>query len=110
MWKPCLIPAFPTDMQAQMMMLATISDGDCAIAETVFENRMNHVPEMNRMGADIRLKKGVALVRGVPTLSGAPVASTDLRAAAALVIAGCGRQWCHRSPEPDTFGPWLRRF
>ncbi|MGK7908258.1 MAG: UDP-N-acetylglucosamine 1-carboxyvinyltransferase [Synechococcus sp.] len=85
-------PGFPTDMQAQMMVLSALSEGDCAIAETVFENRLNHVPELNRMGADIRVRKGVALVRGVPTLSGAPVASTDLRAAAALVIAGLSAQ------------------
>ena len=85
-------PGFPTDMQAQMMVLSALSDGDCAISETVFENRLNHVPELNRMGADIRVKKGVALVRGVPTLSGAPVVSTDLRAAAALVIAGLAAQ------------------
>ncbi len=85
-------PGFPTDMQAQVMVLAAIAEGDSAIAETVFENRMNHVPELNRMGADIRIKKGVALVRGVSALSGAPVASTDLRAAAALVIAGLAAQ------------------
>jgi UDP-N-acetylglucosamine 1-carboxyvinyltransferase len=81
-------PGFPTDMQPQLMALAAISEGDCAISETVFENRLNHVPELNRMGADIRIKNGVAIVRGVPRLSGAPVSSTDLRAAAALVIAG----------------------
>ena len=85
-------PGFPTDMQAQMMVLAALSEGDCAISETVFENRLNHVPELNRMGADIRIRKGVAIVRGVPALSGAPVASTDLRAAAALVIAGLAGQ------------------
>ena len=85
-------PGFPTDMQAQMMVLSALSEGDCAISETVFENRLNHVPELNRMGADIRVRKGVALVRGVPALSGAPVASTDLRAAAALVIAGLASQ------------------
>lgn len=81
-------PGFPTDMQAQLMALMAVSEGDCAIEETVFENRLNHVPELNRMGADIKLKNGVAIVRGVPTLSGAPVSSTDLRAAAALVVAG----------------------
>ncbi len=81
-------PGFPTDMQPQMMALAALSEGDCVITETVFENRMNHVPELNRMGADIRLKNGVAIVRGVARLSGAPVVATDLRAAAALVICG----------------------
>lgn len=81
-------PGFPTDMQAQLMALMAVSEGDCTIEETVFENRMNHIPELNRMGADIKLRNGVAIVRGVPTLSGAPVSSTDLRAAAALVVAG----------------------
>ncbi|MEM6445066.1 MAG: UDP-N-acetylglucosamine 1-carboxyvinyltransferase [Cyanobacteria bacterium J06642_2] len=81
-------PGFPTDMQAQLMALMVVSEGDCTIEETVFENRMNHVPELHRMGADIKVKNGVAIVRGVPTLLGAPVSSTDLRAAAALVLAG----------------------
>lgn len=58
------------------------------ITETLFENRLQHVAELNRMGADIRLKGNIAIVRGVPQLSGAPVQGTDLRASAALVIAG----------------------
>jgi len=81
-------PGFPTDMQAQFMALLTLSDGDSSIAETVFENRMRHAPELNRLGADIRVKGNQALVRGVPMLSGAPVLATDLRASAALVLAG----------------------
>lgn len=85
-------PGFPTDMQAQFMALLTISDGDSVITETVFENRMRHVSELNRMGADIRVKGNHALVRGVPLLSGAPVVATDLRASAALVIAGLAAQ------------------
>nr|WP_228060632.1 MULTISPECIES: UDP-N-acetylglucosamine 1-carboxyvinyltransferase [unclassified Coleofasciculus] len=80
-------PGFPTDMQAPLMALLTLSDGDSVIAETVFENRLGHVPELNRMGADIRVKGNIAIVRGVPTLSGAPVVATDLRASAALVLA-----------------------
>lgn len=81
-------PGFPTDMQAQFMALLTVSDGDSVVTETVFENRMRHVAELNRMGANIRLKGNCALVRGVPRLSGAPVIATDLRASAALVLAG----------------------
>lgn len=81
-------PGFPTDMQAQFMALLTLSEGDSVVSETVFENRLRHVAELNRMGADIRLKGNHAIIRGVPLLSGAPVLATDLRAAAALVLAG----------------------
>jgi UDP-N-acetylglucosamine 1-carboxyvinyltransferase len=81
-------PGFPTDMQAQFMALLTVAEGSSVITETVFENRLRHVAELNRMGADIRLKGNVAVVQGVPRLSGAPVVATDLRASAALVIAG----------------------
>lgn len=80
-------PGFPTDMQAQFMALLTLSEGDSVITETVFENRLRHVAELNRMGADIRVKGNHAIVRGVPMLSGAPVVATDLRASAALVLA-----------------------
>lgn len=85
-------PGFPTDMQAQFMALLTLSEGDSVITETVFENRMRHVAELNRMGADIRVKGKHALVRGVPLLSGAPVLATDLRASAALVLAALAAQ------------------
>ncbi len=81
-------PGFPTDMQAQFMALMTLAQGNSLVTETVFENRLRHVPEMNRMGADIRLNGNCAVVQGVPMLSGAPVVGTDLRAAAALVLAG----------------------
>ncbi|MBW4464342.1 MAG: UDP-N-acetylglucosamine 1-carboxyvinyltransferase [Pegethrix bostrychoides GSE-TBD4-15B] len=81
-------PGFPTDMQAPFMTLLTLSDGNSVITETVFENRMQHVAELNRMGADITVKGNLAIVRGVPKLSGAPVVATDLRASAALVLAG----------------------
>jgi UDP-N-acetylglucosamine 1-carboxyvinyltransferase len=80
-------PGFPTDMQAPFMALLTQSEGDSVITETVFENRLSHVAELNRMGADIRVKGNNAIVRGVPILSGAPVVATDLRASAALVLA-----------------------
>jgi UDP-N-acetylglucosamine 1-carboxyvinyltransferase len=81
-------PGFPTDLQAPFMSLLTLAEGDSMITETLFENRLQHVAELNRMGADIRLKGNIAIVRGVPQLSGAPVQGTDLRASAALVIAG----------------------
>ncbi|HEY9860836.1 MAG TPA: UDP-N-acetylglucosamine 1-carboxyvinyltransferase [Candidatus Obscuribacterales bacterium] len=80
-------PGFPTDMQAQFMALLTVSEGDSIVTETVFENRLRHVAELNRMGADIRVKGNHAVIRGVPMLSGAPVVATDLRASAALVVA-----------------------
>ncbi len=81
-------PGFPTDMQAQFMALLTLADGNSMVTETVFENRLQHVAEFNRMGADIRLKGDCAIVRGVSHLSGAPVTGSDLRASAALAIAG----------------------
>ncbi|HTL89560.1 MAG TPA: UDP-N-acetylglucosamine 1-carboxyvinyltransferase [Leptolyngbya sp.] len=81
-------PGFPTDLQAPFMSLLTLAEGDSVISETLFENRLQHVAELNRMGADIRLKGNIAIVRGVSQLSGAPVQGTDLRASAALVIAG----------------------
>jgi UDP-N-acetylglucosamine 1-carboxyvinyltransferase len=81
-------PAFPTDMQAQFTALNTIADGTAVITETVFENRFMHVQELQRLGADIRLKGNTAIVRGVPGLTGAPIMATDLRASASLVLAG----------------------
>jgi UDP-N-acetylglucosamine 1-carboxyvinyltransferase len=85
-------PGFPTDMQAPFMALLTLAEGDSIINESVFENRLRHASELNRLGADIRIKGNTAFVRGVPTLSGAPVLGTDLRACAALVIAGLAAQ------------------
>jgi UDP-N-acetylglucosamine 1-carboxyvinyltransferase len=81
-------PGFPTDMQAQLMALLTLSEGNSVITETLFENRFQHVAELCRMGADIRVKGNNAIIRGVSSLSGAPVEATDLRAGAALVVAG----------------------
>jgi len=81
-------PAFPTDMQAQFTALNTIADGAAVITETVFENRFMHVQELQRLGADIRLKGNTAIVRGVEKLTGAPIMATDLRASASLVLAG----------------------
>lgn len=81
-------PGFPTDMQAQIMALACVSEGTSAITETVFESRYIHVPELRRMGADIRVEGNHAVVHGVPKLTGAPVMASDLRASAGLVLAG----------------------
>jgi UDP-N-acetylglucosamine 1-carboxyvinyltransferase len=81
-------PAFPTDMQAQMMTLNAISDGAAVMTETIFENRFMHVPELNRMGANIEVEGNTAIVKGVEKLSGATVMATDLRASASLVLAG----------------------
>lgn len=81
-------PGFPTDMQAQYMLLMTQATGTAIIAETVFENRFMHVPELNRMGADISIDGHTAVVRGACELSGANVMATDLRASASLVLAG----------------------
>ncbi len=81
-------PAFPTDMQAQMMAVMTIAGGVSVITETIFENRMMHVQELKRLGADIEVEGNTAIVKGVARLTGATVMATDLRASACLVIAG----------------------
>ena len=81
-------PGFPTDLQPQMMALLTQADGASLVVETVFENRFMHVPELVRMGADIKVNGRQAVVRGPTELTGVPVAATDLRAGAALVLAG----------------------
>ncbi|MCH4179540.1 MAG: UDP-N-acetylglucosamine 1-carboxyvinyltransferase [Megasphaera sp.] len=81
-------PGFPTDMQAQFMALTTICEGTSVITETVFENRFMHVDEFKRMGAKIRIEGRSAIVEGIPRLKGASVNATDLRAGAALVLAG----------------------
>jgi UDP-N-acetylglucosamine 1-carboxyvinyltransferase len=81
-------PGFPTDLQAQMMVLMCVADGVSVITETIFENRFMHAQELDRMGADIRLEGNRAVVRGVKELSGAPVMATDLRASVSLILAG----------------------
>jgi UDP-N-acetylglucosamine 1-carboxyvinyltransferase len=80
-------PGFPTDMQAQLLALLTVAKGSSVVTERVFENRFMHVPELQRMGADIALSDRSAHVRGVARLSGAPVMATDLRASAGLIVA-----------------------
>jgi len=81
-------PAFPTDMQAQFILLNSIAEGSAPVTENIFENRFMHVQELQRMGAKIELKGNTALVHGVEQLNGAPVMATDLRASAGLVLAG----------------------
>jgi UDP-N-acetylglucosamine 1-carboxyvinyltransferase len=81
-------PGFPTDMQAQLMALATVAHGTSVITETVFENRFMHVDELKRMGAHIKIEGRSAVVEGVRTLTGAPVKATDLRAGAAMILVG----------------------
>lgn len=81
-------PGFPTDMQAQFMALMVTANGASMVTETIFENRFMHVPELTRMGANINLHGGSAMIRGVPRLTGAPVMATDLRASVSLVLAG----------------------
>ena len=81
-------PGFPTDMQAQFMVMATRAQGQSVIKEMIFENRYMHVPELNRMGADIRVDGRVAMIHGGTKLSGAAVMATDLRASASLILAG----------------------
>ena len=85
-------PGFPTDMQAQLMVLLCLAQGSSKITETVFENRFMHVQELQRLGADIAVDGKTAVVKGLPALSGAPVMASDLRASAALVLAGLAAQ------------------
>jgi UDP-N-acetylglucosamine 1-carboxyvinyltransferase len=85
-------PAFPTDLQSQVMVLLALADGVSVMKETIFEGRLKHVDELSRMGADIRVDMNAAFIRGVSRLYGATVEATDLRAGAALVIAGLAAQ------------------
>ena len=81
-------PNFPTDMQAQFMALNSIADGSSTITETIFENRFMHVPELSRMGANLKLEGNTVVCKGVKLLTGANLMATDLRASASLVLAG----------------------
>ena len=81
-------PGFPTDLQAQFMALMCMANGTSQISETIFENRFMHVPELTRMGANIQVNGGNAVIRGVDSLTAAPVMATDLRASVSLVLAG----------------------
>ena len=81
-------PGIPTDIQAQLMVLNSIAKGDSRITETIFENRFMHVLELKRMGANIEIDGSTAKISGVSRLNSAPVMATDLRASAALILAG----------------------
>ncbi len=81
-------PAFPTDMQAQFMVLNSVADGSSTVVENIFENRFMHVQELQRMGAQIKLHGNTAMITGIEKLTGAPVMATDLRASASLILAG----------------------
>ena len=85
-------PNFPTDMQAQFMALNSIADGSSTITETIFENRFMHVPELSRMGANLKLEGNTVICKGVKLLTGANLMATDLRASASLVLAGLAAQ------------------
>jgi UDP-N-acetylglucosamine 1-carboxyvinyltransferase len=86
--KTAPFPGFPTDMQAQMIALCSIADGTSVITDTIYLDRFTHVPELQRLGADIQLEQNTAIIKGVERLQGAPVMATDIRASAALVLAG----------------------
>ncbi len=107
-------PGFPTDMQPQLMALMTVSSGISVLTETIFENRFMHVLELQRLGADIKIEGKSAVVRGLPQLTGAPVMGSDLRAAAALVIAGLkaeGRTEVNRVYHLDRgYESWERKL
>ncbi len=81
-------PGFPTDMQAQFMAVMAVAEGSSVITETIFENRFMHVPELQRLGANITIRGNIAVIQGQPTLKGAPLMATDLRASASLLIGG----------------------
>ncbi len=81
-------PGFPTDLQAQWIAMMSLAEGTAVVTDTIYRDRFAHIPELNRMGANIKLKKNVALVYGQDNLKGAPVMSTDIRASASLILAG----------------------
>ena len=83
-----VFPGFATDLQAQWVALMAVANGSSLVTDTVYHDRFSHVPELNRFGADIKVKKNTAFIRGVKNLVGAPVMSTDIRASASLIIAG----------------------
>jgi UDP-N-acetylglucosamine 1-carboxyvinyltransferase len=92
-------PGFPTDLQAQMCGLMSITPGLSIITERVYPHRFMHIPELQRMGADVAMEGASAIVKGVDHLSGAPVMASDLRASAALIMAGIaakGETWVQR--------------
>ena len=94
-----IYPGYPTDMQAQWIALMATAEGKSVVTDTVYEDRFTHVPELERLGIDVKLKGNSAVVNGVEKLKGAPIMSTDIRASASMVIAGLmaeGRTELHR--------------
>ena len=85
-------PGFPTDMQPQIAVLLSVADGTSMITEAVWDNRFRYVDELKRMGANISVSGKMAVIEGVDTLKGAPVKATDLRAGAAMIVAGLSAQ------------------
>jgi UDP-N-acetylglucosamine 1-carboxyvinyltransferase len=83
-----IYPGFPTDLQAQWIALMSIANGSAVVKDSIYFDRFKHVPELNRLGANIELNDNVAVVKGVKRLKGAKVMSTDLRASASLILAG----------------------
>jgi UDP-N-acetylglucosamine 1-carboxyvinyltransferase len=83
-----IYPGFPTDLQAQWTALMSIANGSTVVKDTIYFDRFKHVPELNRLGANIELEENLAVVKGVKSLKGAKVMSTDLRASASLILAG----------------------
>jgi UDP-N-acetylglucosamine 1-carboxyvinyltransferase len=86
--KTTVFPGFPTDMQAQWIALMSVANGTSSITDTIYKDRFTHVPELCRLGAEIKLNDNTAIVHGVQKLKGASVMSTDLRASASLILAG----------------------
>ena len=80
-------PGFPTDLQAQWVALMSLADGSSVVTDTVYHDRFSHIPELARLGADIKVEKNTAFIRGKSSLVGAPVMSTDIRASASLIVA-----------------------
>ena len=85
-------PGFPTDMQPQISVALSVAEGTSMVTESIFENRFKYVDELARMGADIKVEGNVAVINGVSRLTGADVSAPDLRAGAALVLAGLGAE------------------
>ena len=100
-FKTQVYPGFPTDLQQPMSALLTTAKGNSMITETIFENRFKHLDELRRMGAHVKVVDRVAMIEGVPQLMGAPVTASDLRAGAALVVAGLMARGVTEIYEPE---------
>lgn len=90
--KTAVFPGFPTDLQAQWVALMSLANGSSVVTDTVYHDRFSHVPELNRLGANIRVKNNTAFISGKKSLVAAPVMSTDIRASASLIIAALAAQ------------------